>query len=245
VGGLAIVTGASSGIGEETARKLDADGWTLLLVARREDRLGALASSLRDASYVAVDLTAADAPARVREAVGEHELKLLVNNAGAAWSSTFADGGYANVRKTMNLNFDASVRLTEELLPLLRAAAPSAVVNVASVAGRVGRESAGAYSASKAALASWTDCLHLEEKPNGVHVGLVLPGFISTEGWPQEGIKRRPGGKWLVKTPDVVARAIATAAAGKPEVMVPAFPYRAVVVLRALVPNALMRLTGR
>jgi short-subunit dehydrogenase len=245
VSGLAIVTGSSSGIGEETARKLDADGWTLLLVARREERLRALASSLRDASYVAVDLTGDDAPARVREAVGDRDLKLLVNNAGAAWRSTFADGGYANVRQTMELNFDAQVRLTEELLPLLRSAAPSAIVNVASVAGRVGRASAGAYSASKAALASWTDCLHLEEKRSGVHVGLVLPGFIATEGWPQEGIKRRPGGELLVKTPDIVAEAIAAAAAGKPEVMVPAFPYRAVVVLRALVPNAMMRLTGR
>ena len=203
--GVAVVTGASSGIGEETARRLDQDGWTLVLVARREDRLRALSESLRDASYVAVDLTADDAPATVRAALEGRELKLLVNNAGAAWRSTFADGGYANVRQTMELNFDAQVRLTEELLPLLRASAPSAVVNVASVAGRVGRASAGAYSASKAALALWTDCLHLEEKPHDVHVGLVLPGFIATEGWPQEGIKKQPGGKWLVKTPDIVA----------------------------------------
>jgi short-subunit dehydrogenase len=240
-----VVTGASSGIGEETARRLDRDGWRLLLVARREDRLRALAESLRDASYVAVDLTADDAPARVREAIPDGGLDLLVNNAGAAWRSTFADGGYANVRQTMDLNFDAQVRLTEELLPLLRASAPSAIVNVASVAGRLGRASAGAYSASKAAFAVWTDCLHLEEKPNKVHVGLVLPGFIATEGWPQEGIKKMPGGKWLVKTPDIVADAIATAAGGKPEVMVPGFPYRALVVLRALAPNVVMKLTGR
>jgi short-subunit dehydrogenase len=245
---VAVVTGASSGIGEETARRLDRDGWTLVLVARREDRLSSLAGSLRDASYVAVDLTADDAPAAVRDAVEERHggtIGLLVNNAGAAWRSTFADGGFENVRKTMDLNFDAQLRLTEALLPLLRASSPSAIVNVASVAGRVGRESSGAYSASKAALASWTDCLHLEEKPNGVHVGLVLPGFIATEGWPQSAIKSKPGGRLLVKTPDVVAGAIVSAAGGRAEVMVPGFPYRGVVVLRAFIPNIFMRLTGR
>ena len=242
--GLAIVTGASSGIGEETARKLDADGWTLLLVARREDRLSALASSLRDASYVAVDLTAADAPARVRGAVGERELKLLVNNAGAAWRSTFADGGYANVRQTMELNFDAQVRLTEELLPLLRAAAPSAIVNVASVAGRVGRESAGAYSASKAALASWTDCLHLEEKPNGVHVGLVLPGFITTEGFPQAELMAKPLTRRMVSTVEAGAEAIVEAGLGrKPERYVPR-PYGIAAALRVVAPWLTRRVLG-
>ena len=85
----------------------------------------------------------------------------------------------------MELNFDAAVRLTEALLPLLRASAPSAIVNVASTAGRVARGDSGAYSAAKFALAGWTDALHLEEKPHGVHVGLVLPGFVATEGFPQ------------------------------------------------------------
>ena len=76
-------------------------------------------------------------------------LDLLVNNAGAAWRARFADGGYENVRRTMEINFDAQVRLTEALLPLLRASAPSAIVNVASTAGRVARAGTGAYSASQ------------------------------------------------------------------------------------------------
>ena len=88
---------------------------------------------------VPTDLTDADAPARVREAVEREggRLELLVNNAGAEWRSTFADGGYANVRQTMDVNFDAVVRLTEALLPVLRASRPGSIVNVASVAGRV------------------------------------------------------------------------------------------------------------
>ena len=85
-----------------------------------------------------------DAPARVRAHLAEHHdrLDLLVNNAGAAWRGTFAEGGYENVRQNMELNFDAVVRLTEELLPLLRESAPSSIVNVASTAGRVARAAA-------------------------------------------------------------------------------------------------------
>ena len=86
----------------------------------------------------------------------------------------------------MELNFDAVVRLTEALLPLLRASAPSAIVNVASTAGRVSRARTGAYSASKFALIGWTDALYAEELPHGVHVGMVLPGFVATEGFPAD-----------------------------------------------------------
>ena len=90
----------------------------------------------------------------------------------------------------MEVNFDAVVRLTEALLPLLRASAPSAIVNVSSTAGRVSRAGSGAYSASKFALAGWSDALYAEEARDGVHVGLVLPGFIATEGFPQRELTR-------------------------------------------------------
>jgi short-subunit dehydrogenase len=180
---VAVITGASSGIGAATSRRLAREpGAQLVLVARREQRLRDLAGEL-GATYIAADLTDGDAPARVAAHVAEHHgrLTLLVNNAGASWRASFADGGYANVRETMAVNFDAVIRLTEALLPLVRASRPSAIVNIASTAARVARPGAGAYSASKFALAGWTDALHLEERPHGVHVGLVLPGFIATE----------------------------------------------------------------
>jgi uncharacterized protein len=241
----AVVTGASSGIGDHTARRLARDGWKLLLVARREDRLEKLGREL-GGDHLAVDLTAADAPERVRAKVEElwGRLDLLVNNAGTSYHSSFADGGYDNVRRTMDVNFDAVVRLSEALLPLLRASAPSSIVNVSSIAGRIARSKSGAYSASKFALAGWTEALRLEEKRNGVHVGLVLPGFVSTEGFPQTQLTRSARTRWLVSTPDKVADAIVRAGpGGRAEVAVPR-PWGIVPRLRYGLPGVTRRVRG-
>ncbi|MEA2310149.1 MAG: uncharacterized protein QOE28_117 [Solirubrobacteraceae bacterium] len=241
---LAVVTGASSGIGEATARRLAREeGLELVLVARREDRLRALSQEL-GGSYVAADLTEPDAPERVRAHVASLgvPLGLLVNNAGSSRRATFADGGYDNVRETMELNFDAVVRLTEALLPLLRAGAPSALVNVSSTAGRVARAGAGAYSASKFALAGWSDALYAEERRHGVHVGLVLPGFIATEGFPARELLAKRLTAWSVSTPERAAEAIADAGLhGRAERYVPRY-YGMVAVLRAVAPRLVRRI---
>ncbi len=242
-----LITGASSGIGEAAARSLlrEPDA-RVILVARREDRLRALAAELGAAcSWIAADLVDADAPGRIRAHLEEHHdrLDLLVNNAGAAWRATFADGGYANVRRTMELNFDAQVRLTEALLPLLRRSAPSAIVNVSSTAGRVSRAGSGAYSASKFALAGWSDALHAEEHEHGVHVGLVLPGFIATEGFPAEELVANPRTRWMVSTPEKAAAAIRAAGLGRrPERYVPR-AYGLVAAGRAVAPWLIRRVT--
>jgi short-subunit dehydrogenase len=241
----AVITGASSGIGEATAHFLAGKGYRPLLVARREDRLRKLAGEV-GGSYLAVDLVAADAPEQVRARVEEEfdgRLDVLVNNAGASWRARFGDqdkGGYENVRKTMEVNFDAVLRLTEALLPILRASVPSSIVNVASVAGRVARPRAGAYSASKFALAGWSEALHFEEREHGVHVGVVYPGFIATEGFPQEDLKKNPILRFVVSKPENVAAAILRAANGKPEVIVPRY-YGLVPKLRHLVPSVYHR----
>ena len=244
---VALVTGASSGIGEATARRLAREpGTRLVLVARREDRLRALAAELGGATVVSVDLTEADAPARVAGAVeAEHgRLDLLVNNAGAAWRGRFGEAGWRNVQRHMELNFNAVLRLTEALLPILRRSAPSSIVNVASTAGRVGRGNSGGYSASKFALAGWSDALHAEEQSHGVHVGLVLPGFVATEGFPQSELRERALTRWAVSTPDKVAEAIMDAGpGGKAERYVPR-PYWLAAAARIIAPRLVRRATG-
>jgi uncharacterized protein len=240
---VALVTGASSGIGEATARRLAKDGAKVVLVARREDRLRALADEIGGATVVAVDLTDDAAPKQIADAVeSEHgRLDLLVNNAGGAWRGSFADIGWEGVEKHMKLNFDATVRLTHALLPLLRRSSPSAIVNVASVAGRVSRARSGAYSASKFALIGWSDGLFAEEKPNGVHVGLVLPGFVATEGFPQRELMEKALTRRIVSTPDKVADAIVHAGpGGKAERYVPR-PYWVIAALRTLAPALIRR----
>jgi short-subunit dehydrogenase len=240
-----LVTGASSGIGAATAKRLAREpGAELVLVARREERLRALAESLPcEASWLAVDLTEADAPERVRAHLSERHgrLTLLVNNAGASWRGSFAEAGYENVRRHMELNFDAVVRLTEALLPLLRGSAPSAIVNVASTAGRVARARTGSYSASKFALIGWTDALFAEERLQGVHVGMVLPGYIATEGFPATELRQSVLTRWTVSKPEKVAEAIVdTGLRGKAERYVPR-PYALAAIARILFPRLVRR----
>jgi short-subunit dehydrogenase len=246
---VALITGASSGIGEATARRLAREpDTTLVLVARREERLRRLADELGGATVLALDLTQEGAPGTVRDRVeSEHgALHLLVNNAGAAWRGTFSDTGWANIERHMKLNFEAPVRLTEALLPMLRRTAQSAIgapdprrvaiVNVASTAARVSRPNSGAYSASKFALAGWSDSLYAEELANGVHVGLVLPGFVKTEGFPAAELP-----KMIVSRPEVVAEAIMDAGPrGRPERYVPR-PYGLAAAARILVPRLVRR----
>ena len=250
---VALVTGASAGIGAATARRLAREpGAQLVLVARSADRLHALAAELGGATVIAADLTDPDVPARIREIVeSEHgELHLLVNNAGASWRGRFGEAGWPNVERHLKLDFEAPVRLTEALLPLLRATATGApsdhpaavsIVNVASTAGRIARPGAAAYSAAKFALAGWTDGLHLEEREHGVHVGLVLPGFVKTEGFPSTELLQRRATRWMVSTPEAVAAAIMEAGpGGRPERYVPRF-YWVFAALRVLAPRLVRR----
>jgi short-subunit dehydrogenase len=256
---VALVTGASAGIGAATARRMSREpDVALVLVARREDRLQALAREIGGATVLAVDLTDAGAPGRIREVVErEHggALHMLVNNAGASWRGAFGEVGWANVERHMRLDFEAPVRLTEAPLPLLRRAAaeqagsPRAagrrvcIVNVASTAARIGRPGAGAYSAAKFALAGWTESLHAEEHAHGVHVGLVLPGFVATEGFPATELTARLRTRWLVAQPEVVAEAILEAGPrGRPECYTPR-AYRLLAVLRTLAPGLIRRAT--
>jgi short-subunit dehydrogenase len=244
---IALITGASSGIGEVTAKRIAREpGARLVLVARRADRLEALSRQLGgDVLTLAEDLTDPAAGTRIEAAVRERfgRLDLLVNNAGAGWRGAFADVGTENLRRTLELNLFAQAELVEALLPLLRESAPSAIVNVASTAGRVARPGSGGYSASKFAFIGWSDALHLEEKPHGVHVGIVNPGFVATEGFPQTELVEKRGTRWMVSTPEKVAEAIMDAAGGKAERYVPR-GYGLAAGARVLAPRLVRRVLG-
>ncbi len=247
---VAVITGASSGIGEATARRLAREpGARLVLVARRRERLETLAEQLGGATVVAADLTDPDAPQAVLEAVGRAhggELHLLVNNAGARWAGSFAETGWENVERHMKINFEAPIRLTETLLPMLRATAKKqnrtvSIVNVSSTSGRVARASAGGYSAAKFALAGWSDSLAAEERAHRVHVGLVLPGFIATEGFPQAELVAHPLLRRIVSRPEAVAEAIVECGLhGKAESYAPG-PYWLAAAARILAPGLVRR----
>jgi len=245
-----VITGASSGIGEAAARRLAREpGARLVLVARRRARLDQIAGELGGATVVAADLTDPSAPQAVLDTVthAHGELHLLVNNAGARWAGAFDETGWENVERHMRINFEAPVRLTEALLPLLRATAakgghPVAIVNVSSTSARVARGNAGGYSAAKFALAGWSDSLAIEEAGHGVHVGLVLPGYVSTEGFPQAELVAHPLLRRIVSRPEVVAEAIVECGLhGRPERYAPR-PYWIAAAARILAPGLIRRI---
>jgi NAD(P)-dependent dehydrogenase (short-subunit alcohol dehydrogenase family) len=259
-GTVALVTGASRGGGKGIALVLGEEGAVVYVTGRsvrgepttlgRPGTIDDTAEELtaRGGTGIAVRCDHTDDSQvealfeRIRN--GHGRLDLLVNNAGAAWHATFAEGGWDGVRRHMELNFDAVGRLTEALLPLLRRSAPSAIVNVSSIAGRAARPGSGAYSASKFALAGWTDALAAEERAAGVHVGLVLPGFVATEGFPQRKLLGRVATRWLVSTPEKVAEAIVDAGpGGRAERYVPR-PYWLIAAARTLAPALLRRISG-
>jgi short-subunit dehydrogenase len=145
----------------------------------------------------------------------------------------------------MKLNFDAQLRVTEALLPAVRAAAPSSILIVSSVSGKIARPGAGAYSASKFALNGWADALRAEEAAYGVHVGTILPGFIATEGFPQRELLASWKTAWMVGKPEMVADAAEyLIRTRRPERYAPP-AWRVMNLLAALAPRVVARMVAK
>ena len=192
---------------------------------------------------MAADLTDDDAPERVRAHVEEEHgrLTLLVNNAGASWRATFAEGGWENVQRHMEVNFDA-VRAPDR-----GAAAAAARLGAQRGGERLQHRRPGVPRGQRRLLGQQVRAGRLERRavrrggPNGVHVGLVLPGFISTEGFPQKELTDSWMTRWAVSTPEKGAEAVFEAGVGRrPERYVPK-PYGLAAAARVVVP----RLTRR
>jgi short-subunit dehydrogenase len=246
---IAVVTGASSGIGEATARLLARKGWRCVLVARREDRLRAVAAEI-GAEVELCDVGDREAVEALAARVLERHpaVHLLVNNAGMPARGTFLTVDPDLVRRVTDVNYLGGVWCTGALLPGLRwagAAGGAHVVNVVSVAGTVAFAPAGAYAASKHAQLAFSRSLGAALRGSGITVHTVLPGFVETEGFPQKGVlKSRLLGRFVIEPPRVAEALVGAVEKGKREVTVPWFPYRLVSVVQAVAPGLMSRFVG-
>ncbi len=185
--GVAVVTGASSGIGAATARRLAADGWHVVVAARRAERIEALASEI-DATAVVVDITDDESVAGLIAAVEDllaqrgQTLGLLVNNAGGAiGADPVADATIDDWRQMFEVNVLGTLRVTRALLPLLYAAPAAQIVVVTSTAGFIVYEGGGGYAAAKHAEGALVRTLRLELNGRPVRVTEIAPGMVATE----------------------------------------------------------------
>jgi NAD(P)-dependent dehydrogenase (short-subunit alcohol dehydrogenase family) len=186
-GQVVIVTGASAGIGEATARRLARAGARVVLSARRADRLEALACDIdpTGANVLAVpgDVTSdADRNQLVAAARAKFgRIDGLVNNAGYGTRGPVERVAVELVRKNFETNVFALIALTQLVLPAMRERGSGCIVNIGSVAGRIARPLSSIYDSTKHALEALTDGLRGELRPFGVRVTLIRPGFILTE----------------------------------------------------------------
>jgi short-subunit dehydrogenase len=180
--GWALVTGASSGIGASFARALDARGYSLLLVARRRERLEALAATLRRAEVLTADLGDEAEVARVAaHAQSLGDVELVVNNAGYATNGDFFALDDAREVAMVKLNALAPMLLAQKLVPQMIARKSGGVINVASIAAFQPVPYMATYGATKSFLLSWSEALSYELRTTGVRVTCVCPGPTATE----------------------------------------------------------------
>lgn len=226
---VAIVTGASSGIGAATARRLNAMGYTVYAAARRLELMAPLADA--GIRAVRVDVTDdAALTALVDRVVAEcGRIDVLVNNAGYGAMGAFEDVTMADARRQVDVNLFGLARLTQLVLPQMRAQRSGYIINISSIGGRVHVPLGSWYHATKFAIEGLSDTLRLEVAPFGIHVVVVEPGAIDTE-WhgvaagnlvatstsgayavQAATVEKVLSGGRFASSPDVVAKAIAKA----------------------------------
>jgi len=180
---VALVTGASAGLGVEFARQLSKRGHSLVLAARRKERLEQLAEELGNARAVAIDLSRADASAKLTadlEATGE-VVELLVNNAGFGLIGQFAELDAERLRQMIDLNVGTLADLCRAVAPGMIERKSGGIINVASTAAFQPGPKMAVYFATKAFVLSLTEALHEELKPHGIKVSCLCPGPTRTE----------------------------------------------------------------
>lgn len=244
---LALVTGASAGIGAALARVYAAHGYDLALTARREDRLHALGEeiSLSHGAEILIlpaDLADPAAPARLVAEVAAHgrTVDALVNNAGYGLAGDYAESRWEDQAAFLQVMVGAVCELAHLVLPAMIEQKFGRILNVASLAGIApGGPGVGLYGAAKAFLVSFSQTLHLEQLANGVHVSALCPGFTWSEfhdaNGTREMLSRTPA--WLWMGADEVAACGYEAAEANRPVCVPGAPNKTIAALAQILPG--------
>ena len=223
-GKVAVITGASSGIGEATARLLVSEGVRVVLVARRRERIAALVEDLGDAA-VALTADVGD-PAAVAAVFAEVEqrfggLDLLFNNAGLGVNARFEASDPADWKRMIDVNLYGVLHCTKAAIPLMRGRAGAMISSVSSVGGRYGTESWSVYSATKFAVVGFHDALRKELGGEGIRVSVIEPGAVWTEfGQNVSEAMRKRRESLDALTSEDVAQALVYAFAQPPRVLV-------------------------
>jgi short-subunit dehydrogenase len=249
----ALVTGASAGIGSEIAKLLAERGYALVLVARRKDRLTALADELSDQYGVRVETIAADLgkptprgkiPGRIEE-LGL-EIEVLINNAGfATGGEPFHEANPERELEQVRVDVEAVVALTSAFLPAMVSRGRGAVLNVASTAGMQPMPYSAGYAAAKAYVLSFSEAIHQEVRGHGVTVTALAPGPVETDFWQIAGWETSSGKSFeravpgTLISPAQAARAAVDGLERGERVVVPGLPIRAAMLASRYIPHML------
>jgi short-subunit dehydrogenase len=245
---LALITGASAGLGAAFARIYAGQGYDVALTARRADRLASVASEITlrfgaEALTVTADLAEESGPATVLDALAAHgrTVDVLVNNAGYSLPGAYAASRWPDQRAFLQVMVNAPAELAHKVLPAMLEQRYGRIVNVASLAGLV-PPAAGhtLYGAAKAMMIRFSQSLHLETADAGVHVTALCPGLTLTEFHDANGTRERmsrsmPAWMWL-GADEVAAAGYEAAEANRP-VAVPGAPNKVIAILAKLLPD--------
>jgi hypothetical protein len=245
----ALVTGATAGIGAAFARRLAADSYDLVLVARGAERLRARAEALTAAHGAAVealpaDLTTEDGLAAVADRIGAG-IDLLVNSAGLSLNRSFVDSSSEAEERLLRLNVHAVMRLTLAALPGMRAKGYGSVINISSVAGFTSAMPGSTYPATKAWVNSFSESVAHAVRRDGVRVMALCPGYVRTEFHHRAGIDMSKTPSWLWLDADRVAADGLRALARGKIIWVVDWRYRMIVAGIRFTPRWLQRAVAR
>ncbi|ARI83019.1 SDR family oxidoreductase [Microcystis sp. LEGE 00066] len=230
----ALITGASSGIGKETALAFAKAGINLVLIGRDQQKLATVAAMAADlgVSAQAYPLDLADIPevapniAKIAQESGP--IDILINNAGMGYTNSLADTPLSDWQRVIDLNLTSVYQCVQGILPAMRQQGGGTIINVSSIAADNFFPDWGAYSVSKAGLVAFSRILAIEERANAIRITIIIPGAVNTPIWDSDSVKA-DFDRSAMLTPDIIAQAILQAVL---------LPKQAVVETMTIMPSA-------